>query len=232
MTALPAEILSVRNVSKAFLSGGTVVHALSDVSLSAGPGELIGIVGESGSGKSTMLLIAGLLELPTEGEVWLKDTKVSAPGADLDAMRAVRRTVLGFIFQKANLIPFLTAEENVALALTIDDVPRRAAVDHARGLLDALGLGHRLGSIPARLSGGEQQRVAIARALATDPALILADEPTAALDSMRSRQVMELLRLIADARHSAVVVVTHDQRSLDLFDRVYTFHDGRIADTA
>ncbi|WMS43886.1 ABC transporter ATP-binding protein [Acuticoccus sp. MNP-M23] len=225
-----APVLSVRGVAKVFGSGDTRVAALAGVSLEAHAGELVGVVGESGSGKSTMLLIAGLLEPPSEGEIWLSGTRVSTPQADLDALRDLRRTAIGFVFQKANLIPFLTAGENVALALTIDDVPLASALPHAETMLTQLGLGHRLGARPTKLSGGEQSRVAIARALATDPALILADEPTAALDSVRGRQVMELLRTIADHRRAAVVVVTHDQRSLDLFDRTYVFSDGKVVE--
>lgn len=222
-------ILAVEGAAKHFASAGTTVRALDGVSLEANRGELVGIVGASGSGKSTMLLIAGLLETPTAGEVFFRGERVSWPGAELDGLRDFRRRNIGFVFQKANLIPFLTALDNVALALTIDDVPAGPARDYAAGLLEDLGLGNRMDNHPSRLSGGEQQRVAIARALANHPSLLLADEPTAALDSRRGRQVMSLFRLIADTRDAAVVVVTHDPRSLDLFDRVYAFHDGRIS---
>lgn len=221
-------VLSVRNVAKHYRSGDSVVKALDGVSVDIHAGELVGIFGPSGSGKSTLLLIAGLLEPPTTGEVHIAGQLVSRPDARLDGLRDFRRRHIGFVFQKANLIPFLSAAENVALALEIDDVPARPALAYAGELLDALGLGHRTGNRPARLSGGEQQRVAIARALANDPSLLLADEPTAALDSMRGRQVMELFRRIATVRHAAVVVVTHDPRSVDLFDRIVEVADGRI----
>ncbi|SKA37331.1 ABC transporter ATP-binding protein [Consotaella salsifontis] len=221
-------ILDVHGATRHYVSGDSIVKALDGVSLEAHGGELVGIVGPSGSGKSTFLLIAGLLEPPTAGDVTIRGQKVSEPGANLDRLRDFRRHAIGFVFQKANLIPFLTAGENVALALEIDDVAARPARAYATDLLINLGLGHRIDNPPARLSGGEQQRVAIARALANDPPLILADEPTAALDSHRGRQVMELFRQIADVRQAAVVVVTHDPRSLDLFDRIYEFADGRI----
>ncbi|NYZ14344.1 ABC transporter ATP-binding protein [Azospirillum sp. RWY-5-1] len=208
--------------------GGGVVRALDGVSFELHAGELLGIMGPSGSGKSTLLLIAGLLEPPTAGEVRIGGQRVSWPGADLDGLREVRRRRIGFVFQKPNLIPFLNATENVALALEIDDVPPGPARRHAGGLLRALGLAHRASSLPARLSGGEQQRVAVARALANDPPLILADEPTAALDSVRGRQVIALFRRIADERGAGIAVVTHDPRALDLFDRTIELSDGKL----
>jgi len=224
-----APVLSLDQVERHYRSGDAVVRALDGVSLEIRRGEVVGIVGPSGSGKSTLLLVAGLLEPPSAGTVRMDGEPVSRPGADLDALRTFRRSHIGFIFQKANLIPFLTALENVALALQIDHVPAAAARDHAARLLEGLDLGHRLHSHPSRLSGGEQQRVAVARALANDPRLLLADEPTAALDSVRGRQVLSLFREIADARQAAVAVVTHDQRALDLFDRTIELSDGRIA---
>jgi len=224
-----APVLSLDRVERHYRSGDAVVRALDGVSLELHPGEVVGILGPSGSGKSTLLLVAGLLEPPSAGEVRIDGEPVSRPGADLDALRTFRRSHIGFIFQKANLIPFLTALENVALALQIDHVPAPAARDHAARLLEGLDLGHRLHSHPARLSGGEQQRVAVARALANDPRLLLADEPTAALDSVRGRQVLSLFREIADERQAAVAVVTHDQRALDLFDRTIALSDGRLA---
>lgn len=183
MTAEP--VLSIRGAAKHYRSGDSVVRALDSVSLDIHAGELVGIFGPSGSGKTTLLLLAGLLEPPSEGELLIRGKLASYPDAELDRLRDFRRKQIGFIFQKANLIPFLSAIENVALALEIDDVPAQAAHDYAASLLTALDLGHRTDNLPAKLSGGEQQRVAIARALANDPSLILADEPTAALDSVR-----------------------------------------------
>lgn len=222
-------ILSVREACRYYPSGETVVRALDRVSLDIAPGEVVGILGPSGSGKSTLLLIAGLLEPPTAGEVFIRGQRVSHSAANLDSLRDFRRNNIGFVFQKANLIPFLSAVENVALALEIDDVSPRAARDYAAHLLDSVDLGHRRDNLPTRLSGGEQQRVAVARALANDPSLILADEPTAALDSVRGRQVIALFREIADQRQAGVAVVTHDPRVQDLFDRTIELRDGRIA---
>lgn len=221
-------VLRVIDAAKHYQSGDTVVRALDGVSLEVHSGDLIGITGPSGSGKSTMLLIAGLLEPPTLGEILIEGRCVSDPGVDLDGLRDFRRHKIGFVFQKANLIPFLTAVENVALALEINEVRPADARSYASHLLESLSLGHRIDNLPAQLSGGEQQRVAIARALANNPPLILADEPTAALDSVRSRQVMELFREIASVRQAAIMIVTHDIRSHSLFDRTIEFTDGRI----
>lgn len=226
MSAAP--VLSLRDVTRHYRSGDSLVRALDGVSLEIRRGEVVGILGPSGSGKSTLLLIAGLLEPPTTGEVLMNGQQVATAQTDLDALRTFRRAHIGFIFQKANLIPFLTAVENVALALEIDAVRPREARAYAAHLLATLDLAHRLDNHPARLSGGEQQRVAVARALANDPSLLLADEPTAALDSVRGRQVIALFREIADSRQAAVAVVTHDQRALDLFDRTIELCDGRL----
>lgn len=222
-------VLSVRNARKYYPSGDSITRALDGVSLDVRAGELVGIFGPSGSGKSTFLLIAGLLELPTGGEVIVAGQHVSDPTAELDRLRDFRRRHIGFVFQKANLIPFLTAVENVALALEIDDAPAGPSREYAIELLRALDLAHRIDNRPTQLSGGEQQRVAVARALANDPPLILADEPSAALDSVRGRQVMQLFRRIATERKAGVAVVTHDPRSLDLFDRIVELEDGRIS---
>ncbi|MEM6944144.1 MAG: ABC transporter ATP-binding protein, partial [Pseudomonadota bacterium] len=203
-------LLSIQGAAKHYPSGDTVVKALDGVSLDLHAGELVAIMGPSGSGKSTFLLIAGLIDQPTMGAVRFAGQPMSTREGDLDRLRDFRRQNIGFVFQKANLMPFLTAVENVALAMEMDDVPPADAHAHALTLLDGLGLGHRADNLPSRLSGGEQQRVSIARALANDPKLILADEPTAALDSVRGQQVIALFRRIADERGTAVAVVTHD----------------------
>ncbi|MEM7497385.1 MAG: ABC transporter ATP-binding protein [Pseudomonadota bacterium] len=221
-------LLSIQGAAKHYPSGDTVVKALDGVSLDLHAGELVAIMGPSGSGKSTFLLIAGLIDQPTMGVVRFAGQPMSTREGDLDRLRDFRRQNIGFVFQKANLMPFLTAVENVALAMEMDDVPPADAHAHALTLLDGLGLGHRADNLPSRLSGGEQQRVSIARALANDPKLILADEPTAALDSVRGQQVIALFRRIADERGTAVAVVTHDNRNLALFDRVIAFEDGRV----
>ncbi|MEL6483138.1 MAG: ABC transporter ATP-binding protein [Pseudomonadota bacterium] len=221
-------LLSITGAAKYYQSGESMVRALDGVSLDIHAGELVAIMGPSGSGKSTFLLIAGLIDKPTRGEVSFAGRPMSSPEADLDKLRDFRRRNIGFVFQRPNLIPFLTAAENVALAMEMDDVAPDDAHAHAVTLLEALDLGHRIANRPAKLSGGEQQRVSIARALANDPRLILADEPTASLDSVRGRQAVTVLRRIADERGTAVAVVTHDARYLDLFDRVIAFEDGRI----
>lgn len=222
-------LLSVTDAAKHYSSGDTIVRALDGVSLDLCEGEMVAIMGPSGSGKSTFLLIAGLIDQPTFGEVRFDGALLSHQDADLDRLRVIRRRRIGFVFQRPNLIPFLTAAENVALAMEIDDVPAAAARRHAEALLNALDIGHRADNLPNRLSGGEQQRVSIARAIANDPKLILADEPTASLDSGRGRQSIALLRRIADERGAAVAVVTHDARYLDFFDRVIAFEDGRVS---
>lgn len=223
-----SSVLSLHNVGVRYRGGdGALVDALSDVTLDLTAGEMVGIFGPSGCGKTTLLMAAGLLEPPTSGTIQLAGIS-TATVTNEAALRDFRRKHIGFVFQKPNLIPVLTAAENVALALVIDGVPAAEAEQRAITLLAALDTAHRAGNRPARLSGGEQQRVAVARALANQPVLVLADEPTAALDSRRGRQVMEVLRSIARERHAAVAVVTHDPRSIDLFDRILDMNDGRI----
>jgi putative ABC transport system ATP-binding protein len=191
-------------------------------------GEVTGIVGPSGSGKTTFLMIAGLLEPPTLGEVRYRGEAISFPKAELNKLRDFRRTKIGFVFQKGHLIPFLTALENVQVALEINDVSAKAARDRACELLERLGIGHRMNNYPSQLSGGEQQRVSIARALANQPILILGDEPTAALDGSRGYQVMMLFRKLADEQKVAVCVVTHDPRWSQVFDRIVQLSDGKM----
>lgn len=220
-------VLTIDRVSRVFESGGERIAVLDDASLTVAAGEMVALKGPSGSGKSTLLLIAGALDRPDDGTVTVAGTRIFPDRHPEPALRALRRRAIGFVFQKANLVPFLTAAENVELARFIDGAPRGEARGRARDLLTTLGLGGRLGSLPSRLSGGEQQRVAVARALANRPALILADEPTAALDGARGRQVLELLKGAAESG-VGVLVVTHDDRALDLFDRVVSIADGKI----
>ncbi len=224
-------LLSVVDASKTYRMGDAAVHALRNASLTINAGELIGIFGPSGSGKTTLLMIAGLLDTPTSGSVLFKGQVVSAPGIELNHLRDFRRRHIGFVFQKPNLIPFLAAVGNVQIAMQINDEERTVAARRARFLLEQFGIGARADNLPIELSGGEQQRVAIARALANRPALILADEPTASLDSARGRQVMEMFRHLADYEGVSVCVVTHDARSVDLFDRRIEISDGRVVVT-
>ena len=230
-------VVEAIGLTKVYGSGNTEVVAMKDVSMSLARGEVVALLGPSGAGKSTFLTAIGLINPPSAGRIIIGGELVmEGPRAWVD-VRAYRRQHLGFVFQKANLIPFLNALENVAVALEINDVPARLARQRALELLAYLGVADRARTRPKALSGGQQQRVAIARALANQPSLILADEPTAALDSHRGRQVMSLFRQVAHERGSAVIVVTHDHRSLDVFDRTYEMEDGCLraspaADTA
>ncbi|HEY9173385.1 MAG TPA: ABC transporter ATP-binding protein [Verrucomicrobiae bacterium] len=219
-------------LTKIYGAGNTEVVAMKDVSVRLARGEVVALLGPSGAGKSTFLTAVGLINPPTSGRIVIGGKPVMDGPRALVDLRAFRRQHLGFVFQKANLIPFLNAVENVAVALEINDAAPRAARKRALELLDYLGVAERANNLPDALSGGQQQRVAVARALANEPSLILADEPTAALDSHRGRQVMELFRKVAHERGAAVVVVTHDHRSLDVFDRTYEMEDGELRPAA
>ena len=221
--------IEVERLTKIYGKGDTAVTAIADASFQVGPGELVAILGPSGSGKTTLLTSIGLINEPTHGKVVIDGSIVAdegwMPGLDL---KRFRREKLGFIFQAHNLIPFLTALENVMIALEINRLTRNEAKDRATELLSSLNLGHRLNKYPKTLSGGEAQRVAIARALANKPKVILADEPTAALDTGNGKNVMALLKTLAVENHSAILVVTHDHRMVEGFDRILHVSDGRI----
>ncbi|MEX2154463.1 MAG: ABC transporter ATP-binding protein [Gemmatimonadaceae bacterium] len=223
-------ILRVDYLTKVFGQGDRSVTALDAVSFSLAPGDLMGLLGPSGSGKTTLLLTLSLVLEPTSGVIVFGDRELYRDGwaSGLDARR-FRRESIGFVFQGHNLIPFLTARENVALALRLDGASRQAARRRAAELLDYLEVGHRAGALPAELSGGEQQRVAIARALANEPKLVLADEPTASLDTERGLKVIELLKRAARDHGSAVITVTHDERMIAGFDTVWRMKDGRLS---
>lgn len=221
-------VVEVERVSKTFGSGELAVQALKPCSFSVQAGELVALLGPSGSGKSTLLLSISLILEPTAGRIVVNGQEIYNNGWTGVDERAFRRRNIGFIFQQHNLIPFLTAQENVVLAMQLNGMPRREATRRAKELLGYLEIAHRADSLPANLSGGEQQRVAIGRALANEPPLILADEPTAALDTERGSKVMALLRQIARERRSAVITVTHDQRMIEGFDTVYHLDDGRL----
>jgi len=211
---------------KTYGTGRAAVVALDEVNLTLAPGKVAALLGPSGSGKSTLIKALGFVSPADAGEVFFQGRLVVKDGAPLADLALLRRRHLGFVFQKANLTSFLNARENVEIACEF------GGKDHgrkrARELLRYLDVTHRERSYPETLSGGEQQRVAIARALANEPSLILADEPTAALDSVRSRSVMELFRKVAHERGAAVLVVTHDHRALEVFDVLYEMEDGRI----
>jgi putative ABC transport system ATP-binding protein len=220
--------VEVQNLRKVYGSGRTEVIAVRDASLTLARGEVVGLLGPSGSGKSTLLTAMALINPPTTGRVIIDGTPVLDGSRALVDLRTFRRQHLGFVFQKANLIPFLTALENVQIALEVNDTSSGKARQRAMELLDYLDIGPRAHNLPLALSGGEQQRVAVARALANKPGLILADEPTAALDSQRGRQVMELFAKVAREQNAGVIVVTHDHRTLDVFDRILEMEDGGL----
>jgi len=220
--------LDVRDVSKRFGDGETGVLAVRDVSLAVAPGEIVLIMGPSGSGKTTLLSMMGALLKPTDGSVHLDGTAIS----ELSEGRLpdIRLRRFGFIFQDFNLLSALSVLENVAIVAELAGLKGRAARDKATALLTDLGLGGRLDFLPEKLSGGEKQRVAIARALINDPMLILADEPTANLDSKIGHEIMRLLRRIAKDQGRSVVIVSHDQRIRDIADRVLWLEDGAFKD--
>jgi putative ABC transport system ATP-binding protein len=221
-------LVELQGIAKGFGTGEARVQALSDVTLAVGAGEVVGLRGPSGSGKSTLLnLIACILE-PDAGVMRLAGEAVWDGRWLRRDLRALRRERIGFIFQFHNLLPFLDATDNVALAMTLNGMPRTQARHQARELLDYLQVGKRATAMPAQLSGGEAQRVAIARALANRPSIILADEPTAALDSERAQVVMDLLGRVAREQAAAVLVVTHDDKIFSRFDRLVSLRDGRI----
>ena len=220
--------VAARNVSKSFGQGESRVTALQDANLSIDAGEIVALMGPSGSGKTTLLRALSLIDPPTTGQIAIGDQLVFDGERVLTDDRTLRRQRMGIIFQAYNLIPFLTASENVALVLTLNGISNHEAMMRANELLQFLELGHRAGTYPATLSGGEQQRVAVARAVINGPAVILADEPTAALDTERGKAVMNLLRELGRTQHAAVIVVTHDERMIAGFDRVYQMIDGRI----
>ena len=220
--------LDVRDVTKQFGDGDNAVTAVRGVSLAVAPGEVVLIMGPSGSGKTTLLSMMGALLRPTSGSIHLDGTEISALSES--RLPAIRLRQFGFIFQDFNLLSALSVRENVALVAELAGLKARVARDKASTLLTDLGLGERLDFIPEKLSGGEKQRVAIARALINDPSLILADEPTANLDSKIGHEIMRLLRRVAKDQGRSVVIVSHDQRIRDIADRVLWLEDGAFKD--
>jgi putative ABC transport system ATP-binding protein len=219
--------VELRQVSRVYGAGASKVHALREVDLSVSAGELVAVMGPSGSGKSTLLTIAGSLEDPSSGEVLVCGSPLASMSHN-DRARLRRRTI-GYVFQDFNLLAGLTAAENVALPLELDGVGVRAARRAGLAVLEELGLAGQVGRYPDDLSGGERQRVAIARAVVGDRRLILADEPTGALDSMSGEAVMRLLRT-ACRRGVAGIVVTHDAQLASWADRIVFLRDGRVVD--
>ena len=221
-----ATILSAQGITKTVGTGAGELTILKGIDLELKSGELTLLMGPSGSGKTTLLSILGCILSPTTGQLDVAGETASGQGPE--GLADIRRRHVGFVFQSYNLFPTLNALENLMLALDVRDSGIEDAEAAATEALKAVGLGHRMGAYPGRMSGGEKQRVAIARALAGAPSVILADEPTAALDSENGRAVMELMAKVAKDKSRAVLCVTHDHRTLGYADRVITIEDGRI----
>jgi putative ABC transport system ATP-binding protein len=225
----PEPLVRVEHVSKHFGEGQTRVDALRDVSLEVFPGQVVALLGPSGSGKTTLLNVIGCILEPSSGCISLDGEVVYQQRWLRADLRRLRLEKIGFIFQTHNLLPFLDNTENVAVVLDLAGLDAAGARRRAVELLDYLEVGHRKHGMPAQLSGGEAQRVAIARALANRPRIILADEPTAALDSHRAGIVMDLLRKVAVDQNAAIIAVTHDEKIFDRFDHIFMLRDGALA---
>ncbi len=225
----PAPLVRLQGISKHFGEGETRVDALRDVTLDVHPGQVVALLGPSGSGKTTLLNIIGCILDPSSGSMELDGEVVVRDGIwQRRDLRRLRLDKIGFIFQFHNLLPFLDATDNVAIVLQLAGWDAATARARAVELLEYLEVAHRQSSMPSKLSGGEAQRVAIARALANRPRIILADEPTAALDSKRAGIVMDLLRKLAVEQEAAIIAVTHDEKIFDRFDRIFQLRDGRL----
>jgi len=216
----------IEKIRKVYGSGDTAVDALKDVNMQVAPGEVVGLIGPSGSGKSTLLKALGAVIDPSGGRMTLGDEVIYDDGWKISDLRALRRDKIGFVFQAPYLIPFLDVTDNVALLPMLAGVPNNESRRRARDLLQALDVEHRAAAMPSQLSGGEQQRVAIARGLVNRPPVILADEPTAPLDSVRALAVIRILNDMAARFGTAIIVVTHDEKIIPTFKRIYHIRDG------
>lgn len=222
--------IRIDNLRKVYGQGDTAVEALKDVSMEVGPGEVVGLVGPSGSGKSTLLKCLGAIVEPTSGRMTLGEEVIYDDGWKTSDLAALRRDRIGFVFQAPYLIPFLDVTDNVALLPILAGVSNAQARQRALALLQSLDVAHRALAEPSQLSGGEQQRVSIARALANQPPVILADEPTAPLDSERALAVVRILNQMALQSQTAIIVVTHDEKIIPTFRRIYHIRDGRTVE--
>ena len=224
--------IRIEGLSKRYGEGDSAVYALKDVNMNVAPGEVVGLIGPSGSGKSTLLKCLGAVIEPTAGRMTLGREVIFDGTWKIPDLRALRRDSIGFIFQAPYLIPFLDVTDNVALLPMLAGQANAKARARALELLGALDVAHRAQAQPSQLSGGEQQRVAIARALANQPPVILADEPTAPLDSERALGVMRILNQMAQQYRTAIIVVTHDEKIIPTFKRIYHIRDGRTFEEA
>ena len=219
--------IHIEGLRKRYGEGDAAVDALKDINMTVAPGEVVGLIGPSGSGKSTLLKCLGAVIEPSGGRMTLGNEVIYNDGWKIPDLGALRRDRIGFVFQAPYLIPFLDVTDNVALLPMLAGVSNGQSRKRAVELLEALDVGHRAKAQPSQLSGGEQQRVAIARALANQPPVILADEPTAPLDSERALSVIRILNQMAQQFNTAIIVVTHDEKIIPTFKRIYHIRDGR-----
>ena len=219
--------IHIEGLRKRYGEGDAAVDALKDINMTVAPGEVVGLIGPSGSGKSTLLKCLGAVIEPSGGRMTLGNEVIYNDGWKIPDLGALRRDRIGFVFQAPYLIPFLDVTDNVALLPMLAGISNGQSRKRAVELLDALDVGHRAKAQPSQLSGGEQQRVAIARALANQPPVILADEPTAPLDSERALSVIRILNQMAQQYNTAIIVVTHDEKIIPTFKRIYHIRDGR-----
>jgi putative ABC transport system ATP-binding protein len=224
--------IRIEGLFKRYGTGDTAVDALKGVDMQVAPGEVVGLIGPSGSGKTTLLKCLGAVIEPTSGRMTLGDTVIYDQKWRIADLRALRRDKIGFVFQAPYLIPFLDVTDNVALLPMLAGYPNKEARKRAMDLLSALDVAHRARAMPSKLSGGEQQRVAIARALVNQPPVILADEPTAPLDSERALAVIRILNQMAKQYQTAIIVVTHDEKIIPTFKRIYHIRDGKTEEQA
>lgn len=224
--------IHIEGLRKRYGQGDTAVDALKDVNMIVAPGEVVGLVGPSGSGKSTLLKCLGAVIEPSAGRMILGDQVIYNNGWQIKDLRALRRDKIGFVFQAPYLIPFLDVTDNVALLPMLAGHPNAESRQRALALLEALDVAHRAKAMPSQLSGGEQQRVSIARALVNRPPVILADEPTAPLDSERALAVIRILNQMALQYQTAIIVVTHDEKIIPTFKRIYHIRDGKTHEEA
>ena len=230
MADMTGKGIHIEGIKKRYGSGDTAVDALKGVDMHVSPGEVVGLIGPSGSGKSTMLKCLGAVIEPTAGRMTIGAERIYDDGWTIKDLRTLRRDRIGFVFQAPYLIPFLDVTDNVALLPMLAGRSNREARKRAMNLLEALDVGHRARAMPSQLSGGEQQRVSIARALVNSPPVILADEPTAPLDSERAMAVIRILNQMARQYETAVIVVTHDEKIIPTFKRIYHIRDGRTVE--